>query len=94
MHSCDRLGVVTSPQRVRLRGGRAVRVCPLLSMHHASFDTEPDILSLRLPKVRACTLLRANACMHVWYVSPHIPSHPFTSPTLPPLPRTLLRCAW
>ena len=51
-HSCDRLGIVTSPQRVQLRGGCAVRVCPLLSMHHATFDTEPDISSLRLPKVR------------------------------------------
>ena len=40
-HSCDRLGIVTSPQRVQLRGGCAVRVCPLLSMHHATFDTEP-----------------------------------------------------
>ena len=53
MHSCDRLGVVTSPQHVQLRGGAAVRVCPLLSVHHTSFDTEPDIASLRLPKVRA-----------------------------------------
>ena len=30
---------------------KQVRVCPLLSIHHASFDTEPDIPSLRLPKV-------------------------------------------
>ena len=48
---CTRLGVVTTPQRVQLQH-QALRVCPLLSMHHASFDTEPDITSLRLPKVR------------------------------------------
>ena len=47
---CTRLGVVTTPQRVQLQH-QALRVCPLLSMHHASFDTEPDITSLRLPKV-------------------------------------------
>lgn len=47
---CARLGVVTSPQRVQLRSG-TIRVCPLLSMHHQSFDTEPGIDLLRLPGV-------------------------------------------
>lgn len=49
---CRSLGVITSPQRVRLTSGGALRICPLLSFHHTSFDTEPEVLSLRLPPVQ------------------------------------------
>ena len=48
---CRRLGVVTSPQRVQLDTG-GVHVCPLVSFHHTSFDTEPDVAALRLPSVQ------------------------------------------
>lgn len=48
---CRSLGVITSPQRVQLEAG-AVHVCPLVSFHHTSFDSEPDISTLRLPSVQ------------------------------------------
>ena len=58
--ACSRLGVLTTPQRVQLSCGVVLRVCPLLSIHHTSFDTEPDIPSLRLPGVKmAMTDFRA-----------------------------------
>ena len=49
---CRELGVVTSPQRVQLTTGRGVQICPLVSFHHTSFDTEPDVTALRLPSVQ------------------------------------------
>ena len=45
-------GVLTTPQRVALASGRAVAIAPLLSFHHASFDTEPDVVGLDLPTER------------------------------------------
>ena len=50
---CSSLGVLTTPQRVSMAAGRTVSVLPLLSFHHASFDTEPDISRLRLPSAKA-----------------------------------------
>ena len=49
---CESLGIFTTPQRVRMASGGAVSICPLLSFHHASFDTEPDVEYLRLPSAR------------------------------------------
>jgi hypothetical protein len=49
---CERLGVLTTPQRIRMACGADVSICPLLSFHHASFDTEPDVPYLRLPSSR------------------------------------------
>ena len=49
---CESLGVLTTPQRVRMASGGCVSICPLLSFHHMSFDTEPDIPHLRLPSAR------------------------------------------
>ena len=40
---CEQLGVHTSPHRIGDPGQPGVMVVPLLSWHHQSFDTEPDI---------------------------------------------------
>ena len=48
---CRRLGVITSPQRVQLIQG-CVHICPLVSFYHTSFDTEPNVETLRLPSVQ------------------------------------------
>eukprot|EP00325_Prymnesiales_sp_UTEX-LB-985_P030181 CAMPEP_0174740036 /NCGR_PEP_ID=MMETSP1094-20130205/72611_1 /TAXON_ID=156173 /ORGANISM="Chrysochromulina brevifilum, Strain UTEX LB 985" /LENGTH=385 /DNA_ID=CAMNT_0015943671 /DNA_START=63 /DNA_END=1217 /DNA_ORIENTATION=+ len=50
---CEALGVLTTPQRVRMASGSTISICPLLSFHHFSFDTEPDVPYLRLPSARA-----------------------------------------
>jgi hypothetical protein len=51
---CDELGVFTSPchveDRAHPRGGK-LWIVPLLSWHHASFDTETDITSLDAPPI-------------------------------------------
>ena len=49
---CESLGVLTTPQRVRMASGGAISICPMLSFHHTSFDTEPDVPYLRLPSAR------------------------------------------
>jgi hypothetical protein len=50
---CESLGVLTTPQRVRMASGSSISVCPLLSFYHTSFDTEADVPYLRLPSARA-----------------------------------------
>lgn len=50
---CSDLGVLTTPQRVAMADGGCVSILPLLSFHHSSFDTEPDVTGLRLPSARA-----------------------------------------
>jgi predicted phosphodiesterase len=50
---CSDVGVLTTPQRVTMAGGGYVSILPLLSFHHSSFDTEPDVTGLRLPSARA-----------------------------------------
>ena len=50
---CESLGVIYTPQTLRMATGDSVSVCPLLSFHHKSFDTEPDVPYLRLPGCRA-----------------------------------------
>eukprot|EP00967_Tisochrysis_lutea_P102484 scaffold154328_cov32-Tisochrysis_lutea.AAC.1 len=50
---CSALGVLTTPQRIAMADGSKVSICPLLSFHHVSFDTEPDVTQLRLPAARA-----------------------------------------
>lgn len=48
MLSCKELGVETKPSRVGPPGA-TVWVCPLLSFHHQSFDTEPDLRGRAIP---------------------------------------------
>ena len=52
---CARLGVLTQPALVGGGGGGSdatpVWVVPLLSWHHASFDTEPDLTVIDVPPV-------------------------------------------
>jgi predicted phosphodiesterase len=50
---CSDLGVLTTPQRVSMADGGCVSILPLLSFHHISFDTEPDVTGLRLPSAKA-----------------------------------------
>ena len=66
---CNELGIITSPQRVNMVGGGRLHVCPLVSFHHISFDTEPDVRELRLPSVqramadfRACRFPEGLQC--------------------------------
>ena len=62
---CESLGVFTTPQRVRMARGGVVSICPLLSFHHTSFDTEPDVEHLRLPSARVTvTDFRATRWPH------------------------------
>lgn len=68
---CDRLGVATRPQRF----GHAlcgIWVCPLLSFHHQSFDTEPDVHGWEIPTAEAamCERLAAPDCYAILSVSP------------------------
>ena len=49
---CGKHGVFTTPQRVHMASGESISICPLLSFHHTSFDTEPDVPHLRLPSAR------------------------------------------
>mmetsp|Transcript_50868 Transcript_50868/g.84313 ORF Transcript_50868/g.84313 Transcript_50868/m.84313 type:complete len:352 (-) Transcript_50868:304-1359(-) len=49
---CEERGIVTTPQRVRLRTG-TVSIAPLLSFHHRTFDSEPDITAIRMPNLRS-----------------------------------------
>lgn len=54
---CGRLGVATSPRRFGgAEAGRGVWVCPLLSFHHTSFDTEPDVQGWDVPSADECML--------------------------------------
>ena len=54
IHSiCERLGVATTPRRIGTRVS-AIRVAPLLSFHHQSFDTEPDIQGWNVPPADHC----------------------------------------
>ncbi len=49
----DRLDVVTRPSRFGGDdGSAAVWVCPLLSFHHESFDTEPELQGWAVPPAR------------------------------------------
>jgi len=50
---CDRLGVHTLPKVVGGASGcTPVLVVPMLSWHHAAFDTEPDIDWLEIPPLK------------------------------------------
>lgn len=50
---CERIGVATAPRRIgTLASG--VRVAPLLSFHHQSFDTEPDLQGWNVPAAEQC----------------------------------------
>jgi len=59
---CKKLGVVTEPRRLGGHAGaHAVWVCPLLSWHHQSFDTEPDIQGWKVPKAET-TMVDYKRC--------------------------------
>jgi len=56
---CDRLGVITEAFRIghgldEAGQASACWVCPLLSWHHQSFDTEPDLEGWDIPLVSEC----------------------------------------
>ena len=48
---CARLGVHTAPRLVGGGTGTAVWVVPLLSWHHAAFDSEEDLAAIDVPPV-------------------------------------------
>ena len=61
---CDEIGVVTRPTRFGgEEPGRGVWLCPLLSFHHQSFDTEPDVQGWAIPTAES-TMVDYRAC--VW----------------------------
>lgn len=57
---CAEIGVSTDPGRLRTATA-SVRICPLLSWHHQSFDTEPDIEGWAVPPAER-TMTDYRAC--------------------------------
>lgn len=61
---CDRLGVITRPTRFGdAPPHHGVWVCPVLSFHHKSFDTEPDVAGWAIPSAEE-SMVDYRAC--VW----------------------------
>lgn len=68
---CRKLGVVTEPRRLGGHAGaHAVWVSPLLSWHHRSFDTEPDIQGWKVPRAED-TMVDYKRCRFPKGISMH-----------------------
>eukprot|EP00668_Euglena_longa_P004897 GGOE01005738.1.p1 GENE.GGOE01005738.1~~GGOE01005738.1.p1 ORF type:complete len:292 (+),score=69.52 GGOE01005738.1:120-995(+) len=46
---CQRQGVHTAPQCIEAPGDEAMWIVPMLSWHHSSWDTEPDVVDYDVP---------------------------------------------
>eukprot|EP00933_Yihiella_yeosuensis_P016160 TRINITY_DN13909_c0_g2_i2.p1 TRINITY_DN13909_c0_g2~~TRINITY_DN13909_c0_g2_i2.p1 ORF type:complete len:387 (-),score=55.38 TRINITY_DN13909_c0_g2_i2:194-1354(-) len=54
---CEGLGVITEARRIGSSCGdpkKSCWICPILSFHHQSFDTEPDLAGWQIPPVDQC----------------------------------------